>query len=145
MNILKILTSERKTGNLGELRAVKLLKRKGYKILERNYVACGAEIDIIAKKRGITAFVEVKTRNLKHIGHYELRPASSVTPEKQQKIIKVANYYRRRHMDDTRIRFDVIEVYLEDESKVMKVKDIKHLESAFNFNTAYDGYHPKSN
>ncbi len=145
MNILKILTINRQTGDLGEDEAVKLLRHEGYRILERNYTAQGAEIDIIAKKKDITAFVEVKARNVKHLGHYEARPASAVTPEKQRKIIKVAGYYSRRRVKNSRLRFDVIEVYLEDSDNGTKVKEVKHLEGAFDLNTAYSGYRPRNN
>lgn len=142
MNILKILTPNRERGNVGERAAVRLLRWHGYRILEKNYTANNAEIDIIARKKDVTAFVEVKARDVKHLGHYQARPASAVTPEKQRKIIKVADYYARRADLKTRMRFDVIEVYLEDTPKGVKVKEIKHLEAAFDKNTAYKGYHP---
>lgn len=138
MNILKILTPQRKIGNLGEREAAKLLRRKGYRILKQNYTARGAEIDIIARKKNLTAFVEVKTRNVKNLGYKEARPASAVTPEKQRKIIKVANYYVSHNSPETRLRFDVIEVYTEDTERGTKVKEIKHIEGAFDLNSAFD-------
>lgn len=138
MNILKVLTPKRIIGNFGERKAASFLRRKGYKILERNYTANNAEIDIIAMKENITAFIEVKTRNIKHLGEKEARPASSVTSEKQRKIIKAANYYYSHTRPQTRLRFDVIEVYTEDGRLGSKVKEIKHLEGAFDLNTAFD-------
>ena len=138
MKILEILTPKRIIGNLGEREAARLLRRKGYKILKRNYTALGAEIDIIARKDNLTAFVEVKTRNVKYLGYKEARPASSVTPEKQRKIIKAASYYQTHNPSDTRLRLDVIEVYTEGVGRHVKVKEIKHLEGAFDKNSAYD-------
>ena len=138
MNILNILTPKRSVGNFGEKAAAKLLRRKGYRILEQNYTAKGAEIDIIARRKGITSFIEVKTRNVKNLGDKEARPASSVTPEKQRKIIKAASYYNSHNPSDTRLRFDVIEVYIEDGKSNPKVKEIKHLEGAFDLNSAFD-------
>ena len=138
MNILKILTPKRIVGNFGEKEAARFLRRSGYRILEQNYTAKESEIDIIARKKGVTAFVEVKTRNIKNLGGKEARPASSVTPEKQRKIIKAASRYNGRNPSDTRLRFDVIEVYIEDGERGTKVKEIKHLEAAFNLDTAYD-------
>ena len=137
MNILKILTPKRLIGNLGEREAVKLLRKKGYRILKKNYTALGAEIDVIARKNKVTAFVEVKARNIKYLGQKEARPASSVTPEKQRKIIKAASYYNSHNPSDTRLRFDVIEVYLEDNVRGVKVKEIKHLEGCFDINSAF--------
>ena len=139
MKILKVLTPNRIIGNLGENAAKRFLRKSGYRILERNYTAHGAEIDIIARKDNITAFIEVKTRNIKYLGFKEARPASAVTPEKQRKIIKVANHYIKNHSIDTRLRLDIIEVYTEDDSKGRsRIKEIKHIEGAFNKDTAFD-------
>ncbi len=139
MKILSILTEKRKIGNLGEKEAVKYLRKNGYKILKKNYISQNAEIDIIASNKNVTAFIEVKTRNVKWLGTKQDRPASAVTPEKQRKIIKVANHYINRCKPKTRLRLDVIEVYVEDDAKKgVKVKEIKHIESAFDLNTAFD-------
>ena len=134
MNILKVLTERRKTGNVGEDAAAKFLRKHGYRILERNFAELGAEIDIIAKNREYYVFVEVKTRTLGHQSPKEPRPASSVTPEKQRKIITVAKWYLGTVPKGRRIRFDVIEVYLNEEKEVQR---IMHLENAFNYNTAH--------
>ena len=138
MKILEILTLKRFVGNLGEREAARFLRKKGYKILKKNYVAHGAEIDIIAKKDNVTAFVEVKTRNVNSLGHKEARPGSSVTPEKQRKIIKAAAHFSCHYPQNTRLRLDVIEVYVEGTDKRLKVKEIKHIEGAFDKNTAFD-------
>ena len=135
MKILEILTPKRLTGNIGENAAAKHLKRQGYSILERNYSTDNAEIDIIAKKDNLIAFVEVKTRTLGHESPKEPRPASSVTPEKQRKIIRTASHYLSRQKYSLRSRFDIIEVFLEEKTK--KPKEIKHLIGTFDLNTAY--------
>ncbi len=133
MNILKILTEKRKTGNVGENEAVKLLKKKRYKILKRNYTALDGEIDIIAENKDTIAFVEVKTRTVGHESAIEPRPSSSVTPEKQRKIIRVAKYYLGSMPQKKHVSLDVIEVYLNENKKVDK---ILHIENAFNINSA---------
>lgn len=136
MRILEILTEKRKVGNIGENAAVKFLKKNKFKIIERNYVAVNSEIDIIAENKTTVIFVEVKTRTLGHENRNEARPASSVTPEKQRKIIAAAKYFLGTYFEEKRVRFDIIEVYLDENKKAQK---ILHLESAFNYNTA----HPK--
>ena len=133
MNILKVLTEKRKTGNAGENAAAKFLRKHGYRILERNYAELGAEIDIIAKNREYYVFVEVKTRTLGHQSPKEPRPASSVTPDKQKKIITVAKWYLGTVPKGRKIRFDIIEVYLDEKREVQR---IMHLENAFNYNTS---------
>ena len=136
MKILEVLTKRRMTGNLGERAAVRYLRLHGYRIRRRNFVAGDAEIDVIAESRSVLAFVEVKTRTLGHITPKEPRPASAVTPEKQRKIIKASLSYPGFYSAKKRIRYDVIEVYLKDSDRP-KIDTIKHLESAFDKNSAY--------
>ena len=135
MNILKVFTRQRKIGNFGEAAAAKLLKKKGYKILERNYVAFSSEIDIIAENKTTLAFIEVKTRTVEKENPREARPASAVTPDKQRKIINAAKCYIATHRTEKRISLDVIEVYLTSDGRKGSVI---HIENAFNRNSAYE-------
>ena len=134
MKILNVLTPKRRLGNIGERYARKHLKKKGYKILEKNYVAIDTEIDIIAESKDAIAFVEVKTRTEGTQSPFEPRPASSITPEKQRKIISAAKYYLATKDVTKHVRLDVIEVYVTDKQKKSR---IVHMENAFNLNTAY--------
>ena len=90
MEILKVKTKNRKVGDFGELAAEKLLKRKKFKIIHRNYVAAGHEIDIIAENKDTLIFVEVKTRNISEDDRFPTRPAAAVTREKRLAIVKAA-------------------------------------------------------
>lgn len=134
MKILEILTKKRAIGNIGEKSAAEFLKKSGYKILKRNYVALGNEIDIIAFKDNTYIFVEVKARTESRISEHQPRPASAVTPDKQQKILKAAAYFRAGGKREGRMRFDVIEVYLDDSGKPTR---INHLKNTFDKDTAY--------
>ena len=118
------------TGNFGEGEAAKLLKKKGYKILARNHVEGDGEIDIIA------ADLEVKTRKYGVDNPVEPRAAASVTPKKQRRIIKAAKTYLAYNPTDKKARFDVIEVYYDTEGAMRRVREINHLEGAFDLNTA---------
>ena len=133
MKILEVDTERRRIGNLGEDIAADFLKKHRYKILDRNFSSDIGEIDIICYKKKTLFFVEVKTRRRENMMDKEARPASSVTPEKQRKIISVANYYKKIRKKDCRMQFDVIEVILDGESY-----EIKHLENTISYNTAYD-------
>ena len=137
MKILEILTPKRLLGNLGEKSAAKYLRKNGYKILEMNYVTDGHEIDIIARRDGVTAFIEVKTRTVGHEDPREIRPAASVNVKKQQSIIEAARGYLSLNRTETRKRFDIIEVLVSDSGKKKKVEKINHLTNTFNLNTAY--------
>lgn len=136
MNILSVNTVKRRLGDFGEDEAVKLLRRKGYRIAERNYAPEGSEIDIIAYSGETIVFIEVKTRSKDKITPMEPRPASAVTPEKQRAIIEAAKIYLTTHRDHTRTRFDIIEVYASGSDGKWHADDIKHIEGAFNRDTA---------
>ena len=137
MEILKLLTKNRIAGNIGEKAAAKYLRRKGYRIIEKNFVGGGHEIDLIVKNKEFLAFVEVKSRNLTGIGKVESRPAASVTPQKQRKIISAARNYRPSQSLRLKKRFDIVEVYLDCSGRLPKPIEIKHLENTFDLNTAY--------
>ncbi len=96
-------------GVLGEELAYHDLKRRGYKVLLRNYECALGEIDMIAKESGFLVFVEVKTRSSEAMGH----PAEAVTHEKRRQIVRVAKYYVQRYgIHDVACRFDVVAVHL---------------------------------
>ena len=141
MEILKIDTEKRRLGTFGEKRAARYLKRNGYRILKRNFVADYNEIDIIARDKETTIFVEVKTRCTDKENPKEPRPASSVNQKKQRALIKAARLYTAYYPSKTKKRFDVIEVYVNQNNTRYSVAEIKHLKGAFNLNTAYE--HPE--
>ncbi|MFH2092521.1 MAG: YraN family protein [Pseudomonadota bacterium] len=100
-------------GQTGETAATSFLKSRGYTILETNFRTKQSEIDIIAKKENTICFIEVKTRKSLTKG----LPRESVTHAKQQKILLGATaYLQKNNLFDSRIRFDVIEVYKKDQS-----------------------------
>lgn len=109
----------RELGRRGEKKAQKYLRKNGWRILETNYKNPFGEIDIIAKKGEVIAFVEVKTRLTDLFGS----PSEAVGFSRQTKYIRGANYYFAGAEPDAVIRFDIIEVF----------KDrINHIENAFN-------------
>ena len=134
MNILKVKTEKRMLGDVGENAAAKFLRKAGYKILERNYVSDGVEIDIICADQKTMVFVEVKTRTVGSASPFEPRPAASVDKEKQRKIIKAAAFYGARNGKGRQLRLDIIEVFIDRAGKKPKVAEIKHLIGAFGKN-----------
>ena len=49
-------------GKEGERIAEEYLKKKGYRLVERNYRCAAGELDLIVLDRRVVVFVEVKTR-----------------------------------------------------------------------------------
>ncbi len=94
-------------GRWGEQAAAAALKEKGYRIAGLNYACRFGEIDVIASRRGILAFVEVKTR--KDASRGEAR--EFVTAAKQQRLRSAAACWLAEHDTELQPRFDVMEIY----------------------------------
>lgn len=109
-------------GKLGEELAVEFLQKDGYEILETNWTFQKAEIDIIAKKEGFLAIVEVKTRSSLDFG----LPQDFVKPKKIQLLVKAVDAYVNEKNLDIEVRFDIIAVHKEGKSFA-----IEHLIDAF--------------
>ena len=57
------MISNKKTGDIWEIVAIKYLQKNGYSILDTNFkFGRFGEIDVIAKKDDITVFIEIKYR-----------------------------------------------------------------------------------
>ena len=111
MNITK-----QELGNYGELLVAKKLMQEGFTIIARNYRIRGGEIDIIARKEEILAFVEVKTRQ-----NIRFPLSQVVTSLKQKTIIRTAKQFLLQHNQktlDTILRFDVALVEGKDVSSI---------------------------
>ena len=120
-------------GYFGEKAAAKYLKREGYKIVGKNVRVGKSEIDIIATKDKTLVFVEVKTRTVEPGKEYLSRPADAVNKEKTSYLIRgVANFCRdsgSKYADFFK-RIDIVEVYLVERGRKLRVADIKHFENA---------------
>ncbi|MES2812249.1 MAG: YraN family protein [Bacteroidota bacterium] len=109
-------------GKVGEEKAVAYLQQEGYEILETNFTAHKAEIDIIARKNDWLIVIEVKTRSSVDFG----APEDFVNKKKIKLLVEAINEYVEQSGLDLEIRFDII--------AVVKEKDkfnIEHLEDAF--------------
>ena len=95
-------------GFKGEELAVQYLKKKGYKVIERNYRCQWGEIDLIARDKETLIFVEIKSRSSSGFG----LPQDAVDRFKQEKLIQVAKAYMAEHRLQETIpaRFDVVAV-----------------------------------
>ncbi|MDI6872751.1 YraN family protein [Candidatus Solincola sp.] len=108
-------------GRAGEEAAVRFLKRRGYRILERNFRTPFGELDIVALKGRDLAFCEVKSRT----GGDLEEVLSAVNEKKRERMAKAAAYYLLREgIEGRRCRFDVIALLNgRDGWKIMHVRD----------------------
>lgn len=116
-------TQRRKTGNIGEDAVCGFLLRHGYEIIKRNFTVRGGEIDIIAEKADIIAFVEVKTRTIGSMTSAE----EAVDPVKQRHIVQTAQAFCKGILEPVCCRFDVAAVELENG----RVKKLRYYVNAF--------------
>lgn len=133
-------------GEFGEKITCYYLKKKGYKILDRNYkkelssVAKG-EIDVVAKPRrnasgilrgrkdDVICFVEVKTIVQPAQGGLGYSPEAKVDFQKQRKIIKLAqNWLADNKIPiESKWQIDVISVKISPDFKKAKVKHFRNI------------------
>ncbi len=115
--------NRKELGKWGEKLAIKYLKLKGYRIIEKNYSCKLGEIDIIAEKSNYLVFIEVKTRRSESFG----LPQAAVDYRKQEKIKSVALYYIAYHHDkELQVRFDVISIMIQNIKP-----QVEHFKGAF--------------
>jgi putative endonuclease len=110
-------------GREGEEAAARHLESAGWRIVERRFRAAGYEIDLIAERDGVLAFVEVKTRRAGGLAP----PAAAVNWRKRRRIAAAAHVAAARWGRGARaFRFDVAAVTWGENGPV-----VDHLENAF--------------
>lgn len=117
--------SRSETGRLGEELTAYYLERSGYEILRRNFRVKGGEIDVIAAKDGVIAFVEVKTRDINALES----GAEAVKNRKRSLVIKAAREYSFRYPHELQPRFDISEVTVKD-GRILKFRYFDNAYSA---------------
>ncbi len=137
---MKKLHLVNKVGIEGEDIACRYLEKKGFKIIDRNYLKKWGEIDIIARKAGLLHFIEVKTVtreiNLSYpdgsrppdtragVTSDEYRPEENVHPWKLKRLQRVIQSYLLEKFEDNdpEWQFEVAIVLLDMVKKVAKVE-----------------------
>ena len=112
-------------GDRGERAAVRFLKRKGFKILAKQYRNQFGEVDVIALDGSQIVFVEVKTRQSTDAG----QPFEAVDRRKQQKLTKLALVWLKKYKRlEQSARFDIVSVIWPQNSAEPQ---IQHFVNAF--------------
>lgn len=96
-------------GQKGEALSCQYLKKKGYKIYDKNYVTPFGELDIIAGKQKRIHIVEVKTFSRLVSDD----PRVNLTPKKIRNIVKSGLFYQRKKKLQKPVIFDAVIVILE--------------------------------
>lgn len=101
-------------GKIAEKKAAEFLEKLGFKIIEFNYYCRGGEIDIIAYKKGVFHFVEVKSGS-------KFEPIYNITPTKIKKLIKCIYQYLKKNNINSAFCLDAITV---KENKIDLIENI---------------------
>lgn len=113
--------STKEYGSQGEHVVASWLQQHGWKILAMNFSCRYGEIDVIARKRDVVAFVEVKSRVRTFFALSEL-----ITESKRRRIIKTAQLFTQQHrLEEVILRFDAAFVQGTDADRV------EYIENAF--------------
>ncbi|HEX6600610.1 MAG TPA: YraN family protein [Gemmatimonadaceae bacterium] len=110
-------------GELGERIAERWLRRQGWRIVQRRFRSGHRDIDLVAERDGLVAFVEVKARRGQRFGD----PVEAVNWKKQRELGRSARVWIARHgRAPEAYRFDVIGVLVAGP----RVR-VRHIENAF--------------
>ena len=103
---LSLHSSRSSKGKAAEAIACDHLENNGLQLIDKNFNSRYGEIDLIMRHKDSLVFIEVRYRkNLDYGG-----AIASVTPTKQQKIIKTALYYMQKQGREFNARFDVVAI-----------------------------------
>ncbi len=99
--------ARRELGATGEAAVVRWYEAAGYEIVDRNWRVRAGELDIVALRRGVVVFCEVKTRSSDAFG----APIEAITRAKRQRIRGLAAQWLEAHPSVSgAVRFDVASV-----------------------------------
>ncbi len=112
-------------GAWGERQAARVLQRRGWRVLARGYRSGRREVDLVVRREGTVAFVEVKTRTGEGFGG----PEGAVDALKRREIEAVAQAYLTRHdLRDVDVRFDVVAIVI---GPGRRIRRLTHVEDAW--------------
>lgn len=96
-------------GRRGERVAARFLKRRGYRILHRNWRCPAGEIDLVCAWGSTVVFVEVKSRSAGGL----VEPEAGLDHRKRTRLERLAlTYLAARGLEGVDWRFDVVSVVM---------------------------------
>ncbi|HKN87550.1 MAG TPA: YraN family protein [Nitrospiraceae bacterium] len=124
MGDVRVSLESKLFGRQAESAAEHYLRRKGYRIRDRNVRSVYGELDLVVERAGVVVFVEVKARRTNAFGGAPY----AVDSRKQMRRIRLAAHYLAQHkLKNQSCRFDVL--LCADSSTDPSA--IEHIENAF--------------
>lgn len=118
------MTSRRDLGDFGERVARAHLEAKGYRLLATGFRTREGEVDLVAERDGVVAFVEVKTRR----GDAAGSALEALDARKARRLLAASDAFAQQHPElppDRRI--DLIAIDLDRSGRV---RSVVHVENA---------------
>lgn len=119
-----MFTKKQDVGKIGEDYAVNYLRKKGIRIITRNFKVRGGEIDIIGIDKDTLIFYEVKTRVFSQFG----TPLEAITYWKLKSLIKTAHFYKLKNpsLPDS-MRIDAVSVELDTLHNIKTIEIVENI------------------
>ena len=111
---------------IGETEAARMLEKKGFRIVERNWRMGHLEVDLIAENKREIVFAEVKARTSTFGNRM---PEENVDEIKRRRMVAAANAYVKYRQIEKNVRFDIIGLLINPETQEITYRC--HLENAF--------------
>lgn len=131
-------TEKRKLGDIGENLACEFLKRRGFEILDRNYLKKWGELDIVARIGNVVHFVEVKSVsaklhqgeglvNVPHETQGGYRPEDNMHPWKLKRLARTMQTYLLDKKIDLDFQLDLITVKIDEKERKGRVEILENI------------------
>ncbi len=134
-------TEKRKLGDIGENVACIFLEKNGFEIIERNYLRKWGEIDIVAKKKGIIHFIEVKSVScvtFDNVSHGTLqqtqggqdgsyRAEDNMHPWKLKRLSRVIQTYLLEKKIDEDWQLDLVTVKIDQKNRKARAEILENI------------------
>jgi len=134
VNLTKEKTHKQVIGQIGENAVCTYLERKGYSIVDRNYLKKWGELDVVAKKNKRLYFIEVKSisrgSSLWDVPHETgYRAEDNLHPWKLERLKRVLQTYLadKNVPESIEWQFDVATVYVDQSKRLCKVKMLEDI------------------
>lgn len=125
------ITDKRRLGDIGENIACMFLEKRGFEILDRNYLRKWGEIDIIAKKNNVIHFVEVKSVScvtLDLVSHgTSYRPEDNVHPQKLKRLARAMQTYVLEKRIDLDWQLDLVTVRIDERNRKGRAEILENI------------------
>lgn len=116
-------TARQALGAAGERIAARWLRRNGWLVVAHRFRVGHRDLDLVARRDGLTAFVEVKARREDRFGD----PVEAVNWRKRRELAHSARVWIDRHGTPGEVyRFDVVGVLIGRDAV-----RVRHIENAF--------------